>query len=45
MGGWVMQGLSGVSHRGVGWGAVWWVIQQNNLKNDSPRNQDFTPPK
>ena len=27
MGGWVMQGLSGVSHTGVGWGAVQWVMQ------------------
>ena len=32
-----MQGWSG-SYRG----RVGWVMQQNNLKNDSPQNQDFT---
>ena len=35
-----MQGLSGVSHTGAGW-----VMQKNNLKIDSPQNQDLTPPK
>ena len=31
---------SGASHTGVEW-----VMQKNNLKNDSPWNQDLTPPK
>ena len=35
-----MQGLSGVSHTGVGWD-----MQKNKLKNDSPWNQDSTPSK
>ena len=35
-----MQGLSGVSHTGLGW-----LMQKNNLKNDSPWNQDFSPSK
>ena len=35
-----MQELSGASHTGVGW-----VMQKNNLKTDSPQNQDLTPPK
>ena len=43
MGAWVMQGLSGVSHTGVGWGAVGHAVKQP--KNDSPQNQDLTPPK
>ena len=40
MGGWVIQGVSGENHTGVGW-----VMQKNNLKNDSYWNQDLTPPK
>ena len=40
MDGWVMQGLSGVSHTGVGW-----VMQKDKLQNDSPQNQDLTPSK
>ena len=40
MGQWAMQGLSRVSHTGVGWD-----IQKNILKNDSPQNQDLTTPK
>ena len=41
MGGWIMQGLSGMSHAGVGFGGSCRKIP----KNDSPRNQDLTPPK
>ena len=40
MGGWVMQGLSGVSQTGVEW-----VMQKNNLKNDGPQNQGIDPTK
>ena len=34
----------------VGWsesyrGGVGWVMQENNLRNDSPQNQDLTQPK
>ena len=40
MAGWVMLELSAVSYIGVGW-----VMQKNNPKNDSPWNQELTPPK
>ena len=34
----------------MGWGGsyrvgVGWFLQENNLKNDSPQNQDLTQPK
>ena len=37
-----MSGVGWVIH---GWGGVEWVMQENNLKIDSPQNQDLTPPK
>ena len=42
--------MGGVGHtymRGGEWviHGVGWVMQENNLKIDSPQNQDLTPPK
>ena len=41
--------MGGVGHTymrgGVGHTWVGWVMQENNLKIDSPQNQDLTPPK
>ena len=39
--GWVMLGWGG-SYRGR---VVWESCSKTSLKNDSPQNQDFTPPK